>query len=54
MWSGSIVTQEQIAELWSRGALPTPDLVSCRIPPADELMPATVTDERVVFYSHLT
>ena len=53
-WTGSTITQEQIAELWDRDALPTPDLVSCRIPPVGEVVPAPVADERVVFYAHLT
>ena len=54
MWRGSTITEEQIAELWERDALPPPDLVSCRIPPADEVVPAPEADERVVFYAHLT
>ena len=54
MWSGSTITQEQIAELWARGALPSPDLVSFRIPPAGEVVPAPTADERVVFHAHLT
>ena len=54
MWSGSTVTQEQMAELWARGALLSPDLVSCRIPPAGEVVPAPAADERVVFHAHHT
>ena len=53
-WNGSTITQEQIAELWARGALPSPDLVTCRIPPAGEIVPALAPDERVVFHAHFT
>ena len=54
MWNGSTITQEQIAELWACGALPSPDLVSCRIPLVGEIVPAPATNERVVFHTHLT
>ena len=52
-WSGSTITEGQIAELWERGALPPPDLVACRVPSAGEIVPTLEAGERAVLTSHL-